>query len=826
MLTYLSVRGAGVPLDNTSAEESAELRLEIAHLLLIDVVGYSALLVNEQVELLRELNKVVRSCDSFRAAEAADKLIRIPTGDGMALLFFNSPEEPARCALEISQRLKDRPNFKVRMGVHSGPINRVEDVNDQSNIAGAGINVAQRVMDCGDAGHILLSKHVADDLAQYRHWRSHLHDLGECEVKHGLRLHIVNLCKDGLGNPEIPSQLRHRLRWRPKSRRSEIRPVSAPRFPIIAVAAALALSFAAIAFCVWLLFHGYFPGRSQAQLATAGGIQEKSIAVLPFASLSDEKQNAYFADGIQDEILSDLAKVSDLKVISRTSVMQYKTGATRNLRAIANDLGVTNILEGTVQRVGDRIKVSAQLIEARTDTHIWADQYERDLANVFQIQDEVAEKIVTQLKAKLSPNEKTAIEERSTDDLAAYHFYLQARDLIFGIAFSARAKEDVLQAVQLLEQAISRDPSFFLAYCELAGAHDRIYFLGFDHTEERLNMADQALKAVHRLKPESGEGHLANAQHLYWGYRDYSRAREELAKARPLLPNEPLLLVLTGYIDRREGQWDKSTQEMARALELDPRNLYILQQVSFNYQNQRRYKEMAAVLDRVLAIQPKDINTRIQRAVVDLEWRADTRPLHAAFEQISAEDPEALSTVIPQWITLTLSERDFSAADRAIAAAPPDGLDEGGFRYPISSYHGLIAHARGDVNETRRAFTAARTEVEKIVCEQPTYPEALSVLGIIDAALGNKEDAISEGRRAIDLLPVTKDALAGPKLVENLATIYAWTGEKALACERLQALTAVPSSVSYGSLRLSPHWDPMRGDACFEKIVASLAPRD
>jgi serine/threonine-protein kinase len=612
------------------------------------------------------------------------------------------------------------------------------------------------------------------------------------------------------------------VRWRAKSRQSEIRSVSAPRFPMIALAAALALSVAAIVFCVWLLFHGYFPGRSQAKIAGVGPAQEKSVAVLPFENLSDEKQNAYFADGIQDQILSDLAKVADLKVISRTSVLQYKTGVSRNLRAIASDLGVANILEGTVQRIGGRIKVSAQLIEAKTDAHIWADQYERDLADVFQMQNEVAEKIVTQLKAKLSPNEKTAIEERPTADLAAYHFYLQARDLIFGIAFSARGKESLLQAVQLLEQAIALDPSFFLAYCQLAGAHDRIYFLGFDHTEERLKMADQALRAVQRLKPESGEGHLANAQHFYWGYRDYGRAREELGKARPLLPNEPLLLLLTGYIDRREGQWDKSTQEMERALELDPRNLFILQQVSFNYQNQRRYKEMAAVLDRVVAIQPKDTNTRIQRAIVDREWRGDTRPLHSAFEQISAQDPDALATLIPQWITLALSERDFSAADRALAAAPPDGLDEGGFRYPIDWYRGLIAYARRDENGTRRAFTAARTEIEKIVREQPAYPEALSVLGMIDAALGNKEDAISEGRRATDLLPIAKDALAGASLAENLATIYAWTGEKPLACERLQALTAVPSGVSYGSLRLSPYWDPLRGDACFEKIVASL----
>src|SRR5262249_50134704 len=329
------------------------------------MVGYSKLLVNEQVELLQELNRIVRSTECFRAAESRGKLTRVPTGDGMALLFFRSPEEPAQCALEISRALKDHPHIQLRMGVHSGPVNQVTDVNDRTNIAGAGINVAQRVMDCGDAGHILLSKHLADDLVEYRHWRPHLHDLGECEVKYGLRLHLFNLYKDSLGNSHLPEKLKRGSRWK-QAPGATIRPISAPRWPKFALIAALLVSAIALAASYSIFFR---QGRQAASIA------EKSIAVLPFENLSDDKENAYFTEGVGEEILTNLAKIADLKVISRTSVMQYKSGMSRNLREIGEELGVTHVLEGTVQRTGGRVRVSAQLIDARTDAHLWADTY-------------------------------------------------------------------------------------------------------------------------------------------------------------------------------------------------------------------------------------------------------------------------------------------------------------------------------------------------------------------------------------------------------------------------------------------------------------------
>jgi TolB-like protein/class 3 adenylate cyclase/Tfp pilus assembly protein PilF len=809
----------------TPAGDGPDLQLEIAHLLLIDVVGYSKLLVNEQIEFLQQLNQIVRSTECFRTAETSGRLVRLPTGDGMALIFFRSPEEPARCALEISRSLQDHPHIRVRMGVHSGPVHQTTDVNDRSNVAGAGINVAQRIMDCGDAGHILLSGHVADDLTHYRHWQPYLHDLGECEVKHGLRLHVVNLYKDGLGNPAVPEKLKRGRRW--KKADASIRPISALRWPKFALIAALLLSAVALVVSFLIFFRHASPTITRgSSTSTSAVVSEKSIAVLPFENLSDEKGNAYFTDGVQDEILTNLAKVADLKVISRTSVMQYKSGAQRNLRDIAKALGVAHVVEGSVQRAGDRVRVSAQLIDARTDTHLWAEHYDRELADVFHIQSEIAEKVVAQLKAKLSPQEKAAIQERPTADLAAYDFYVRAKSLVDAIGFNARGTEDLLEATRLLENAVARDKAFLRAYYQLASAHDLIYFIGLDHTPKRLALAEAAVQTTLNLRPDSGEAHLALAQHLYWGYRQYDRALQELALARRALPNEPLALVLAGYIDRRQGRWEQSKQELESALQLDPRNLSILQQLSFNYEYLRRFADMAAVLDRVLTIAPKDVNTRAQRAFVDLKWRADPQPLHWVIQTIVAEDPKAAATISDRWILLVFCERDKAAAERAIAMLPADGFRSASVAFPPAWCEGVICRAVGDKVAARAAFTRARSEVAPIVREQPDYAEGLSVLGMIDAALGRKEDAIREGRRAVELLPVTQDSLTGALLAEHLAVIYAWTGEKDLALEQLANAARIPGDSNYGYLRLHPYWDPLRGDPRFEKIVASLAPKE
>ena len=787
-----------------SAEVRKEIQLEIAHVLFIDIVGYSKLSINDQHAAVEELNQIVRASEQSQRAEATSRLLKIPTGDGMALVFYTSPEAPAQCAVEISHGLKEHPRLQLRMGIHSGPVSGVVDVNERASLAGAGINMAQRVMDCGDAGHILLSKHVAEDLEEYERWRPLLHDLGSCEVKHGVRVTIVSLYDDQFGNATLPRRLetiqkrRKRLRWA----------------TMTAALLALAMIAAGIA-----MFSGY---RVRSTLAAP----EKSIAVLPFENLSEEKANAFFADGVQDEILTNLAKIADLKVISRTSVMQYKTGVARNLREIGQALGVAHLLEGSVQRAGGKVRVNAQLIDARTDAHLWAQTYDRDLADVFAIQSEIAKTIADQLQAKLSPSEKAAIEKPPTADLVAYDLYVRANALREAISFNAtRTQENLLQAAHLLEQAIARDPTFFLAYCRLAEAHDLIYFVGTDHTPARLALANTAIQTALRLRPNSGEAHLAVAEHLYRGYRDHDGALAELTVARRALPNEPLVFELTGFITRRQGRWEESTTDLKRALELDPRNLFFLQQLSFTYELQRRYRDLAAVLDQALKLVPSDPDTRVVRASIDLAERADTRPVHATIEAVIAEDPNAARTIAERWFYVAMCERDNLGVSRALAVVPPEGISGGSTWLPRAYFEGVAARARGDATVASAAFTAARAEVEKTTREQPDYAQGLAALGLIDAGLGRKDDAIQEGRRAVELVPVSKDVIDGADLILNLALIYTWIGEKDLALEQLAEAAQLPSNLNYGWLRLHPDWDPLRGDPRFEQIVASLAPK-
>jgi serine/threonine-protein kinase len=662
------------------------------------------------------------------------------------------------------------------MGVHSGPVDQVTDVNDQTNVAGIGINFAQRVMDCGDAGHILISKRVADDLAQDSLWQPLLHELGEIEVKHGVKLGIVNLYTEELGNPHAPEKLSRRAETAKQPASSSDATVNVP---------------------------------------------EKSIAVLPFENLSAEQENAFFTDGVQDEILTNLAKIADLKVISRTSVLQYKTGMKRNLREIANALGVAHVVEGTVQRAGNRVRVSAQLIDARSDTHLWAEHYHRPLDDVFAIQSEIAKAVADELQAKLSPAEKAAIEQKPTDDLGAYDRYIRAKALLTGTAhLDARVGDNLFQAVRLLNQAIARDPNFLLAYCQLAQTHAQVHFFGFDHTAARLALANEALERAMRLGPDRGEAHLAAAWIYYQCYLDYDRARAEVDLARRTLPNEPFVFALAGYIDRRRGRWKELISNLERALEIDPRNVYILTGLSGSYKSLRRFTEMGDVLDRTLAIIPADGMTRVVRAFVDLDARADTAPLRATIHDVVTEDPNAGEAIADHWFHFALCEHDAAEVTRSLAFISPEGDTLYNIRMPRNVFEGIAARSRGDAVTAHVAFTAARAEMEKIVIEQPDYAEALCMLGVIDAGLGRKEEALTEGRRAVELLPVTRDAMTGAELMTFLAIIYAWTGEKDLALKELTSLLEIPGHLSYGQLRLHPYWDPLRDDPHFDKLIA------
>jgi TolB-like protein/Tfp pilus assembly protein PilF len=677
-------------------------------------------------------------------------------------------------------------------------------VSGRTNIAGAGINMAQRVMDCGDAGHILLSQHVADDLVHSRQWASRLRDLGECEVKHGVRLHLVNLYAEPLGNAALPQKLQQA-----KPTPVVEKPARRSNVGWIAALAVLVLLGA-----VFFLFM-----RKPTQRVVAA-IADKSVAVLPFENLSSDKENAYFTDGVQDEILTNLAKIADLKVISRTSVMQYKSGAPRNLREIGQQLGVAHVVEGSVQRAANKVRVIAQLIDARIDAHLWAQTYDRDLADVFAIQSEIAKAIADQLEAKILPGEKAAIALAPTTDLTANDLYAQAKKL----EFEAPEHQSVLQAIQLLEQAVARDPNFVLAYCALARMHLILFWGGYDHTPARRELANAAIqKAVH-LQPDAGEVHLALARYAYHGFRDYDRARAELDLARRTLPNDAETYFLSAVIDRRQGRWTEATRNFERLVELDPRNVESLLDAADTYQKLRQYAESRRLFERAVAISPHHYFARTLRALQPLVERADARPLRAELSAILTEEPGAAEKIADVLFYCAMAERDSAAVNRAVVSIPAEGISPGGnFIYPREWFVAVAARAFNDTAAAKVSFTAARAMVEKIAHDQPDYASAWSLLGRIDAALGHKKDAVQEGRRACELMPLSKDASAGAEFITNLALIYAWLGEKDLALEQLATSSKIPAGVSYGELKLSPIWDALRGDSRFEKIVQSLA---
>jgi TolB-like protein/Tfp pilus assembly protein PilF len=530
--------------------------------------------------------------------------------------------------------------------------------------------------------------------------------------------------------------------------------------------------------------------------------------------------------GVQDEILTDLAKIADLKVISRTSVMQYKTRGERNLREIGQQLGVAHVLEGSVQRASNRVRVNAQLIDARNDAHLWAQTYDRDLADVFAIQSEIAKTIAQQLKAELSLQEKGAMEKPPTTDFVAYELFLRAVALVIDTGSGMLPNSARLpQAVRLLDEAVTRDPHFIRAWCLLSMTHGWLYVQGDDRTPTRRDLAKTAVQAALRLQPDGGEPHLALAFYYYNCFRDFGRARSELAIASRTLPNDAVVFELSAYIDRREGRWEEATRNMERVIELDPRNLGSLAELMEMYHYQRRYADELRTYDRALTIAPGDPDTLLDRAKVAIDWRADIKPYQTIQGTMIAEKIRVADTMLQtQHPNYTLCQRTAAAATRILRTYPREGVVNG-VNIPYSYWEGVVARWQGDSGMAQTAFTAARSEVEKAVDKRPDFPEALSLLGMIDAGLGRKEEALREGRRACELVPITKDALVGVDFAINLAQIYAWTGEKDLAIEQIEMVQRVPNPLSYGLLKLHPHWDSLRGDPRFEIIVASLAPK-
>ncbi len=809
------------------SEVKKEIDLEIAHVLFVDIVGYSKLLINDQRRLLEVLNQLVRGTEQFRVAEQNGRLISIPTGDGMALVFYQLPEAPVECALELARAGQTHPELRLRMGVHSGPVSGVIDVNGRANIAGAGINMAQRVMDCGDAGHILLSKRVAEDLEQYGHWRPHLHDLGETEVKHGVRVRIVNLYTDELGNPAPPEKFKTATAALPAAPMEQAK----RGIPWHEIVLAVLLLGAIVAAGVYFLRK---PGASAPDRvaktsivtpAATNFVPEKSIAVLPFENLSKEEENAFFTNGVQDEILTTLAKVADLKVISRTSVMQFRDPEKRNLREIAQALNVAHVLEGSVQRSANRVRVTAQLIDARTDTHLWAERYDRDLADVFAIQTEIAQKIAQELRAALSPDERAALQARPTTDTAAYDFYLQAREIYRSEGAGGEGlRVATPRVVKLLDEAVARDPRFVPALCMLAQAHLRVYWFNLDHTPARLELARNALEAAARLQPDAGQVHFARALFHYWGNRDYDPALAELELARRSLPNEADIPHFMGAILRRQGRWEESIPKMEQAQQIDPRSAFLARDLSWTYLALRRYDDARRILENVLAWRPNDLAFQVGRAEIDFSQSADLRRLQKVVaDPPAATDPDLLAAARAQ---VALLGRDYAALAQALAEyRRPDFATDGGYVTPREYFEGIAALGRADLAGAEAAFLRARERAAAHLAAGPDDAKALMVLAEVDAKLGRKDEARRQGERAVEMLPIAQDAFHGPGLLARLAGVYAQIGDTERAVTAVEQIVGRPGGPHYGVLRLEESIEPLRAHPRFEEIVADLAPK-
>jgi TolB-like protein/tetratricopeptide (TPR) repeat protein/tRNA A-37 threonylcarbamoyl transferase component Bud32 len=609
------------------------------------------------------------------------------------------------------------------------------------------------------------------------------------------------------------------LEGRPIAARRVAAPVHAWRWtkrnPKLAAAAVLCILLATAV--TWLVRE-----RSTATFTPA---PERSIAVLPFENLSRDSDDGFFTEGVQDEILTALARIASLKVISRTSVVEYKSGIVRDLGEIGQQLGVAHVLEGSVQRFANRVRVSAHLVDTRTEVHLWAESYERDVTDVFTIQSDIATAIANQLRTKISASEQTAIAEPPTTDLKAFLLYNRAKSLLVSTTWSTGGEEKCLQAVDFLNQAVARDPSFFLAYCQLASTHGRLYSWGVDHTPARLALADAAVEAAFRLRPDAGEAHLARGENLLRSHLDPDGAIAELDIAHRTLPNDSRIFELSALIQTRNGKYEESVRNLERALQLDSRNLYTAHKAALMHRLLRHYVEAAAILDRCLAINPNDIDTRIARAAFNFDWKADPRALHQVINSVRAEKSDAVATIADSWFRNALAQRNANSAKAALEALGNNGFGNDTVNFSRAFCEGLIARMTNDEVKARAAFSVARVDQQKRVQAQPDYGPALCVLGLIDAGLGRKEEALREGRRAIELMPMQKDFTNGVHMIEYFAQIAAWVGEKDLACEQLAIAARLPGYIGYGELKLLPWWDPLRGDPGFEKILASLAPK-
>src|SRR5436190_9122159 len=753
----------------------------------------------------------------------------------MALVFATTPDAPVSCALQVSKALRSHPELRVRIGIHSGPVSGTTDVNDRSNVAGAGINLAQRVMDCGDGGHILLSKHVADDLEQYRQWRSHLHDLGECEVKHDVRVHVVNLYTDELGNRALPEKFQQAKTTltAPPTSAPVAKPAPRSRGLIAALIIVAALAAAAGFYISSRRTGPKASPSASAPTPAAVVIPEKSIAVLPFENLSRDPDNAYFADGIQDEILTRLSKIADLKVISRTSTQHYKS-APENLPEIARLLGVAHILEGSVQKSSDAVRVNVHLIKAANESHLWADTFDRKLTDIFGVESEIAKRIAESLQAKLTGREEQALAVKPTNNPEAYDAYLR------GLASEARSYSSSLpspssEAPGFYERAVQLDPNFALAWARLSRADANLYFGGLETTPgARRQAAKGALENAQKLEPDSPETLLALGYYQYWVARDYGLAKTTFERVRKSLPGSSEIPRALGYITRREGHWDQSIAYFEQALALDPRNVELLMDAAWTYTMLRQFPAALKLYDRALDIKPNDPDVMAAKASI-YQAQGNLQEAARLLSQISAQTPSG-DTVSIKFDQLRL-ERNYGEAVRLLQTRLAQ------FRYDSQPDKAsdqlalaLAQRLAGDTAGAKVTAEQARNTLEQLYRDLPdnvSRAGCAARLSLAYAEMGKRDSALEAAERAIMLLPRAKDPVAGPHFEENLALIQTIFGENSRAIPTLTQLLQTPyktfvyslTPITPALLRLDPIWDPLRSDPRFQKLVASPTPR-
>ncbi len=777
----------------------SEHERRLAAIMFTDIVGYSALAQENEdlsLELLEEHRDLLRPLFPRFGGREIETI-----GDAF-FLEFGSVQEAVHCGIEIQKVLNNRNasepkerKILVRVGIHVGDIVHVGD-----KVHGDGVNIAARIQPLAKPGGIA----ITDQVYAYLRTKKQLEVVsqGVQELKNietRVEVFDVVLPWEKEAKPAAAP-----IRTKEKKKMGCLTLVGGGLF----ILAALAIIFDRP--MVTIEKDEPVPSPPPPELASYD-----SIAVLPFDNLSDERENAYFTRGIHEDILTSLSKVKALKVISRTSVMQYEN-QTHNVREIGEALGVGTILEGSVRRSGMRVRITAQLIDARTDEHLWAEKYDRDLTDVFALQSTIAEEIVSALKATLTPEEKEGMERIVTENTEAYDLYLKARDFHFR---SRGNKEEAIQAERLYNQAIKLDSTFALAYVQLSVLHSEFYWFAWDRSEKRLQKSKETVDLALRLQPDLPEGQTALAWYYYHGFQNYDRAQEILFKVINKMPNNAEAYEILAYTQRRQGKWQESINNLHKATELDPRNEETFASLANTYQLVRDYPTALGMLDKALKLAPESLQTVAEKGDLLVKWKGDT----SYFKEILADLPENFDpglVVTRMKIAVLMFERDYRGVLEFMETFPKEVFEMQDGIFHIESFRGILYYLLGEPEKSREAVGLAIAYLESALAEHKNDPRYHTSLGEAYALFGRKEDAIRESLKAVELMPIGRDALLGYAFVENLVAIYANVGEPEKALDKLEYLLSIPGNLTLGDLRSDWEWDKLREYPRFQALLA------